>query len=72
MRGAIKEQGHFIAAALSGSREKQVKMKHQNNNNIKSNNCFRCGEPGHIQQNCSKTVWCHTCNSDTHATAVCR
>ncbi|XP_055556157.1 endogenous retrovirus group K member 6 Gag polyprotein-like [Falco cherrug] len=65
----LREQGHIIAAALTnhiGGHRKR------NNGRSGFGICYRCGESGHMRRTCSKTVWCHKCNLDTHATAVCR
>ncbi|XP_055556205.1 endogenous retrovirus group K member 8 Gag polyprotein-like [Falco biarmicus] len=66
---ALREQGHIIAAALTNHIG-----GHRKGNNGKSgfDICYRCGESGHVRCTCSKTVWCHKCNLDKHATAVCR
>ncbi|TRZ09402.1 hypothetical protein HGM15179_017705 [Zosterops borbonicus] len=73
MHDAMQQQGHLIATALSGG--KINNPSHSNKtprpNKPASIACFRCGETGHFKQACQKTVWCHKCNLDTHATEVC-
>ncbi|NXY51370.1 GAK9 protein, partial [Ceuthmochares aereus] len=35
--------------------------------------CYRCGNSGHVRRACQATgVWCQTCQSPNHNTAVCR
>ncbi|TRZ06066.1 hypothetical protein HGM15179_021043 [Zosterops borbonicus] len=74
MHDAMQQQGHIIAVALSGGK---INNPNHSNKTPCTNKpagiiCFRCGQTGHFKQVCQKTVWCHKCNLDTHATEVCR
>ena len=37
---------------------------------LKSVTCFRCGEAGHFQNGCTKTVLCSICKSNTHCDSM--
>lgn len=61
----VEDMGERVLKARAAPEKK-------NSGSLTDMACWRCGERGHLKDECRKKVWCSSCKSTSHTDKACR